>query len=62
MASNRKDVFVITPPAREGDKPFWRRCGVAWVNRDSSLNVRLDLFPGIDLQIRTPKERTGTRK
>jgi hypothetical protein len=62
MPNNRKDVFVIQPGRQEGDKAFWRRCGSAFVNRDGSLNVRLDLFPGVDLQIRSPKERTGTRK
>jgi hypothetical protein len=53
MAPNQKDVFVIR---KVGNKTFWNRCGQAFVNRDGSVNVRLDLLPGVDLQIRDPKE------
>lgn len=52
-----KDVFVIQPASEEGKKSFWRKCGVAFVNRDGSLNLRLDLFPGVQLQIRDKKEK-----
>jgi hypothetical protein len=50
--SNRKDVFVIQ---KSRGKSFWRRCGAAFLNRDGSVNVKLDLFPGVDLQIRDPR-------
>lgn len=44
---------------REGmEKGFWTRIGAAWVNKDSSLNVRLDFLPAsadITLQIRDPR-------
>lgn len=41
-----------------GGKTFFRRCGVAFVNSDGSLNVKLDMFPQLKLHIRdeTPKE------
>ena len=41
-----KDVFVIQ---KNGDKSFWKKCGVAWVNRDQSVNVKLDWIPGVEL-------------
>jgi len=42
--SARKAVYVITK--REGvEKGFWTRIGVAFVNRDGSLNVKLDAVP-----------------
>ena len=31
--------------AGSGDKKFWIRIGTAWINRDQSLNVRLDATP-----------------
>ena len=45
----RKEVFVII---KSGEKSYWHTCGVAFVNNDGSLNVKLDLFPNVDLQIR----------
>jgi hypothetical protein len=49
-----KDVFVIN---ESGERKYWNRCGQAYVNRDGSLNVRLDLFPGVQLQIRDKKDK-----
>jgi hypothetical protein len=46
--TNRKDVFVIQ---KNGGKSYWKKCGVAFANQDGSVNVKLDLFPGVDLQI-----------
>ena len=43
-----KDVFLITEQAAFGDKPaktIWTKIGVAFVNRDQSLNVLLEAFP-----------------
>lgn len=48
-----KEVFVIE---KNGDKTYWNRCGRAYVNKDGSLNVKLDLFPGVQLQVRDKKE------
>jgi hypothetical protein len=53
MAETR-DVFVIQ---KTGDKSFWHRAGVAFENKDGSLNLKLDLFPNVDLQIRERKEK-----
>jgi hypothetical protein len=58
MAETR-DVFVIS---KNGDKTYWNKCGRAFVNQDGSLNVRLDLLPNVDLQIRERKEQEGAQK
>lgn len=39
---NMKIVYVIT---KRGDRTYWNRIGVAFVNRDGSINVRLEAFP-----------------
>lgn len=53
----RLQVWAI-PESRDGEKTFWVRIGVAFTNRDGSLNVILDALPlGTNrLQIREPKE------
>lgn len=59
MANNRKDVFLIIPPKSEGGKAFWMRVGVAWVNKDGSINLKPDvaILPGQDVQLREPSEK-----
>jgi hypothetical protein len=53
----RLAVWAI-PESRDGEKAFWVRIGVAFPNRDGSINVILDALPlGTSrLQIREPKE------
>lgn len=54
MAVERKNVYVITKG--RDDKSYWTRIGVAFVNRDGSLNVKLEAFPvNGELHIRDPK-------
>ena len=54
----RKEVFVIQQD--EGsDKSYWHKCGTGWVNKDGSVNIKLHLFPGVQLQLRDPKEKTA---
>jgi hypothetical protein len=58
-SSKMKIAYVITE--REG-KHYWNRIGVAFVNRDGSLNVRLEAIPVKgELQIRdyVPKDETA---
>lgn len=55
-ANNLKIVYTI---AEHGERNYWRRIGVAYVNRDGSLNVKLDAVPvNGTMQIRdwTPRE------
>lgn len=41
-AVKMKIVYVVTP---RGGKNYWNRVGVAFVNRDGSLNVKLEAVP-----------------
>ena len=41
-SSKMKIVYVIT---ERGGRSFWNRCGVAFVNSDGSLNVKLEAIP-----------------
>jgi len=55
MAGERKDVFVIE---KCGDKSYWTKIGVAFVNQDGPLNVKLVANPvNGELHIRDPKPR-----
>jgi hypothetical protein len=40
--SKIKHVYVITG---KGERKFWNRIGVAFVNRDGSLNCKLESLP-----------------
>ena len=45
-----KVAYVIT---ERNDKTYWNRIGVAFTNKDGSINVKLDALPtGGTLQIR----------
>lgn len=51
-------VYAITPRG-EGKAPRWTQIGVAWTNKDGSLNQRLflPLLPGTDSQLRDYNEK-----
>ena len=50
-----KIVYVIT---ERGEKSYWTRIGVAYTNRDGSINVKLDALPiSGTLQIRDEEAR-----
>lgn len=44
MSVKIKDVFMIADRG-ENDKSPWSKIGVAFVNKDESLNVKLDAIP-----------------
>ena len=51
-----KDVFTITETKDDSKKNFWTNVGVAFVNKDGSINVILNAFPvSGKLQIRDRK-------
>lgn len=55
-SSKMKIAYVITS---RGGKNFWNRCGVAFVNNDGSINVKLESVPvNGEIQIRdyVPRE------
>jgi hypothetical protein len=63
-ANKMKIAYVITE--RNG-RSFWNRCGVAFVNADGSLNLKLESIPvNGEVQIRdyVPREDTlpGVRR
>ena len=64
MEQNRmKIAYVIT---QRKDKNFWNRVGVAFVNNDGSINVKLEAVPvSGEIQIRDYQPRdelaSGTR-
>ena len=57
VAGTRKEVFMIQ---KGKSRSFWTRIGVAFVNKDGSLNVKLDAFPvSGELHIRDRKIETA---
>lgn len=60
MEQNRmKIAYVIT---QRNDRNFWNRVGVAFVNKDGSINVKLEAVPvSGEIQIRDyqPRDEIG---
>lgn len=57
MAKNyRKVSIIVEVPAR---KPFFNLAGVAFDNRDGSINFNLHIFPGVRFHVGIPKVVTG---
>lgn len=57
-SSKMKIVYVIT---ERGGRSFWNRCGVAFVNSDGSLNVKLEAIPingEVHIRDYVPREET----
>lgn len=54
--SDFKIVYLIVERGFEPNRQtFWRTAGSAFVCRDGSLNLRLDIHPGLTFNIREPK-------
>lgn len=54
--SDHKIVYLIVERGIEPNRQvFWRSAGNAFICRDGSLNVRLDIHPGLTFNIRDPK-------
>lgn len=46
MAEGVKPMFVYTIVEKTGmEKPAWVKIGIAFTNKDHSINVRLDALP-----------------
>ena len=57
-----KVVYSIIEPTKEGAKPYWQRLGVAFENKDGSLNVLLNGLPvNGKLHIREELPRDGDK-
>jgi hypothetical protein len=58
-----KIMKIVYTVAGEGEKKRWIKIGVAFENKDGSLNVLLDALPvNGHLNIRTPKLGEGENK
>lgn len=56
MISEYKVVYLIIERGLEPNKQkFWRIAGSAFVCRDGSMNLKLDLHPGLTFNIRDPR-------
>jgi hypothetical protein len=54
--SDHKIVYLIVERGAEPNRQvFWRSAGNAFVCRDGSLNLKLDIHPGLTFNIRDPK-------
>jgi hypothetical protein len=58
MATQVKTVFLLVHASGDGPdrKTYFNRAGVAFVNKDGSLNVKLDLFPALTFNIRDAQQ------
>ncbi|HEY4717320.1 MAG TPA: hypothetical protein VII00_09490 [bacterium] len=59
MENNKsyKHVFMVEKSG-DGERTFWTKVGVAFVNKDNSLTVELNAIPlSGRLQIREPKQK-----
>lgn len=46
-------AYTITKNEKQGGKDFWTRIGVCFVNRDGSMNLKLNALPlGGEIHIR----------
>ncbi|HEY5921687.1 MAG TPA: hypothetical protein VIV11_08445 [Kofleriaceae bacterium] len=60
MFQGKRMFKVISPIDKRDGGKFWLRCGVAYVNKDNSINVYLEAMPlvqqkdghGVTLQLR----------
>jgi hypothetical protein len=56
LMSDHKIVYLIVERGVEPNRQvYWRSAGNAFVCRDGSLNVRLDIHPGLTFNIREPR-------
>jgi hypothetical protein len=55
----QKLVYVIT---QHDGKSYWNRAGVAFTNKDGSINFKLDVHGDTQFQIREQKEKTDGNK
>lgn len=61
MAKQRLDAFSIRKAkTTSGDRSFWTKCGVAFINKDGSINLKLHLLPlDGEVHLRPPRPKDG---
>src|SRR5258706_1512482 len=56
IMSDFKIVYLIVERGVEPNRQvFWRSAGAAFICRDGSMNLKLDIHPGLTFNIRDPK-------
>ena len=55
MSDHRIVYLIVERGLPPNNQAFWRVAGVAYVCRDGSLNLKLDIHPGLKFNIREPK-------
>jgi hypothetical protein len=56
-------VYLLVEKGHGANKrTYWRNAGVAYPCRDGSLNLKLDIHPGITFNIRDPKSNGETEE
>lgn len=53
--SNRKDIMV---PRKSGDKTYWTRIGVAWINDKGDISLDFEALPIPSIDEKTGQLRT----
>ncbi len=55
--TGRRLVVYAVPESKDGEKAFWPKIGIAFTNRDGSINLLLEALPlGTNkLQVREPR-------
>ncbi len=61
--TGRRLVVYAVPEEKDGEKAFWKKIGIAFTNRDGSINLFLDALPlGTNkLQVREPRPPAESR-
>ena len=55
-------AYTITKNEKQGGKDFWTRIGVCFVNRDGSMNLKLNALPlGGEIHIREENKQEQGR-
>jgi len=55
MADYKVVYLIIERGMPPNKQTFWRPAGMAYECRDGSLNLKLDIHPGLTFNIRDPK-------
>jgi hypothetical protein len=55
MSTHKVVYLIVESGTGENKKTFWRPAGNAYECRDGSLNLKLDIHPGLTFNLREPK-------
>ncbi len=55
MADYKIVYLIVERGIAPNKQTFWRPAGVAYLCRDASMNVKLDIHPGLVFNVRDPK-------